>query len=176
MESSLTRMNTQETSKEQHNLNTSWRFWAHLPHDTDWTVKSYKDIYKMSTVEESIILFETIPEKMVKNCMLFVMKDGIQPLWEDPKNRNGGCFSYKINNKNVATTWKQLAYTVLGETLTVDPTHEPFINGITISPKKNFCIIKIWLSVCNYKNPSIIKVINDISPQGCLFKKHNPEY
>ena len=95
MESSVIRMNTQELSKEQHKLNSSWRFWAHLPHDTDWTVKSYKDIYKISTVEEAIVLFETIPEKMVKNCMLFIMKDGIQPLWEDPKNRNGGCFSYK---------------------------------------------------------------------------------
>ena len=30
--------------------------------------------------------------------MLFLMRDGIQPIWEDEKNRNGGCFSYKINN------------------------------------------------------------------------------
>jgi hypothetical protein len=104
------------------------------------------------------------------------MKDGIQPLWEDPKNRNGGCFSYKINNKTVATTWKQLAYSVLGENLTVNPAHEPLVNGITISPKKNFCIIKVWLSDCSNQNPVIIKEINDLSPQGCLFKKHNPEY
>ena len=177
MDSSAIRMNTQELSKEQyHKLNTSWRFWAHLPHDTDWTVKSYKDIYKISTVEEAIVLFETIPEKMVKNCMLFIMKDGIQPLWEDPKNRNGGCFSYKINNKSVATTWKHLAYSILGESLTVNPAHQPLVNGITISPKKNFCIIKVWLSDCSHQNPTIIKEINDLTPQGCLFKKHNPEY
>jgi hypothetical protein len=169
-------MNTQEISKEQHKLNNSWRFWAHLPHDTDWTLKSYKNIYKISTVEEAIVLFETIPEKMVKNCMLFVMKDGIQPLWEDPKNRNGGCFSYKISNKTVVNTWKQLAYTVLGETLTVNPSLNALVNGITISPKKNFCIIKVWLSDCSHQNPSIIREVSDIVPQGCLFKKHTPEY
>lgn len=176
MEASLNRMNTQELSKEHHNLNTSWRFWAHLPHDTDWTVKSYKNIYKISTVEEAIVLFETIPEKMVKNCMLFVMKDGIQPLWEDPRNRNGGCFSYKISNKTVVNTWKHLAYTVLGETLTINPSLGALVNGITISPKKNFCIIKVWLSDCTHQNPNIIREVGDIIPQGCLFKKHTPEY
>ena len=33
--------------------------------------------------------------------MLFVMRNGINPMWEDPKNKDGGCFSYKISNKNV---------------------------------------------------------------------------
>lgn len=176
MDVPITRMNTQELTNEQHKLKNSWRFWAHLPHDTDWTVKSYKNIYKLSTVEEAIVLFETIPEKMVKNCMLFIMKDGIQPLWEDPKNRNGGCFSYKISNKTVVNTWKQLAYTLIGENLAINQSHGSLINGITISPKKNFCIIKVWLSDCDHQNPNIIREVNDISAQGCLFKKHNPEY
>jgi hypothetical protein len=54
-----------------------------------------------------------------------------------------------------------LAYSVLGENLTVNPAHEPLVNGITISPKKNFCIIKVWLSDCSHQNPVIIKEIND---------------
>ena len=46
------------------------------------------------------------------------------------------------------------------------------INGITISPKKNFCIIKIWLSKCEYNNPDIITDIDGLVRQGCLFKRH----
>ena len=53
-----------------------------------------------------------------------------------------------------------------------DNSPEKVINGITISPKKNFCIIKIWLSNCNYQNPSIIIDNIGITSQGCLFKTH----
>ena len=175
MESSGTDMETQEPLKE-HKLISKWKMWAHLPHDIDWSLKSYKNIYDIDTVEKAIMLCETIPDQMVKNCMLFIMKDGIQPIWEDPKNRTGGCFSYKVGNKTVANTWKYLAYALVGETLVIDPKHNAIINGITISPKKNFCIIKIWLSTCSYQNPTIISEIKDISTHGCLFKQHVPEY
>ena len=50
------------------------------------------------------------------------------------------------------------------------------ITGLTISPKKNFCIIKIWLGDCNNQNPQDITYFNGIDAQGCLFKKHLPEY
>lgn len=157
-------------------IQNKWCLWAHLPHDTDWSLKSYKLIYKFDSIEEAVVLFETLPEQMVKNCMLFVMKEGIQPIWEDPKNREGGCFSYKVTNKNVVNTWKYLAYYLVGETLAIDPNKSKIINGITISPKKNFCIIKVWLSTCNYQNPNIINEVKDITSYGCLFKKHTPEY
>ena len=51
------------------------------------------------------------------------------------------------------------------------------VTGITISPKKNFCIIKIWMTDCTNQNPAIvINEIKGISSQGCIFKKHAPEY
>ena len=156
-----------------HKLHDEWTMWAHLPHDTDWTVKSYKKILTFNNVETIIALCETIPEKMVNNCMLFLMRKGIIPMWEDTKNKNGGCFSYKVSNKCVANVWKTLSYILVGESLTDDKKLRSLINGITISPKKNFCIIKIWLATCEYQNPTIIAEVNGgIMPQGCLFKKH----
>jgi translation initiation factor 4E len=88
-----------------HQLSDNWSLWAHLPHDTDWSINSYKKIYTFTTLEETIAITETLPESLVKNCMLFLMRDGIKPIWEDPKNRNGGCFSYKVSNKQVHTVW-----------------------------------------------------------------------
>ena len=158
---------------ELHKLSDEWTLWAHLPHDIDWTAKSYKKILTFNSVEAIIALCETIPEKMVNNCMLFLMRKGIVPMWEDTKNKNGGCFSYKVSNKCVAGVWKTLSYILVGETLTDDKKLRSLINGITISPKKNFCIIKIWLATCEYQNPTIINEVNGgIMPQGCLFKKH----
>ena len=75
--------------------------------------------------------------------MLFVMKKGIKPTWEDDANRDGGCFSYKINNKSVINVWTNLTYSLMGEELSENEGLRENVNGITISPKKNFCIIKI---------------------------------
>ena len=108
--------------------------------------------------------------------MLFVMRHGITPMWEDKRNKNGGCFSYKVVNKNVPDVWKQLFYLLCGETICVDPAYQKNINGITVSPKKNFCIIKIWLDTAQIQDPNIIVNIPNLIKQGCLFKKHEPEF
>ena len=58
---------------------------------------------------------------------------------------NGGCFSFKVNNSDVYKTWTQLSYLLTGETLSNNHKLQEKITGITISPKKTFCILKIWL-------------------------------
>jgi hypothetical protein len=160
-----------------HPLSDKWAMWAHLPHDTDWAINSYKKIITMDSVETAIATTETIPEILVKNCMLFLMRDGIKPIWEDPKNRSGGCFSYKIANKNVHEVWRDISYVLVGGTISPVQSFVTNVNGITISPKKNFCIIKIWMANCDNQNPNIVNPdIKGLSSNGCLFKKHTPEY
>ena len=158
-------------------LSKKWNLWAHLPHDTDWSTSSYKKIYTFTTVEETIAITETLPDPLIKNCMLFIMQDGIVPMWEDPKNRNGGCFSYKVSNKNVCDVWRELTYVLVGESVSSNAQFVNCITGITISPKKNFCIVKIWMTNCDHQNPAIVTTdVNWIVSQGCLFKKHSPEF
>ena len=166
----------EELETQPHTLFDKWVLWAHLPHDTDWTLKSYKKIMTFTTIEEVIALYQVLPDKLVKNCMLFLMREGITPTWEDEKNRNGGCFSFKISNKNVTSIWKRLSYVLTGETLSNDTKLLRAANGITISPKKSFCIIKIWMADCKHQNPGLLCAIPGLSIQGCLFKKHKPEY
>ena len=90
-----------ETETELHKLSDAWTLWAHLPHDTDWSLNSYNKVLTFENIEELITLNNTIPERMLKNCMLFMMKKGIKPIWEDSENREGGCFSYRIANKYI---------------------------------------------------------------------------
>jgi len=174
--STLQEIAMEEETTQPHALYDKWVLWAHLPHDTDWTLKSYKKIMVFTTMEEVIALYQALPEKLVKNCMLFLMREGITPTWEDKKNRNGGCFSFKIPNKAVTAIWKRLSYVLTGETISNDIKLLRAANGITISPKKSFCIIKIWISDCAHQNPRVISPIPGLSIQGCLFKKHKPKY
>ena len=178
MLSQHTTMETATSSIETfHQLANRWTLWAHLPHNTDWSITSYIPIATFTTVEDTLAVTETLPSILVENCMLFIMKEGIKPTWEDPKNRNGGCFSYKVSNKNVYKVWKDLTYVVAGETISKNTGFVSCVTGITISPKKNFCIIKIWMSTCTNQNPSIVTAdVKGLTAQGCLFKKHAPEY
>jgi hypothetical protein len=179
MESQHNTMTTETTTSVEsfHNLSDKWTLWAHLPHNTDWSMQSYIPISTFKTVEETIAVTETLPAILVENCMLFMMRDGIKPAWEDPKNRNGGCFSYKVSNKNVYKVWKDLTYVVVGGTISKQSGFVNCVTGITISPKKNFCIIKIWMTDCNNQNPATVTSdVKGLMPQGCLFKKHTPEY
>ena len=174
MSYSLPEMNTVKS----HMLNDKWTFYNHLPSEKDWTMSGYTVLCKdMDTVEHVLKLRESLPEKMIKYSMLFMMRSHITPLWEDKQNRNGGCFSYKVSNKNVYKVWKDLTYVVVGSSISKNVNFVNCVTGITISPKKNFCIIKIWMSSCEYQNPKIITTdIVNLSSHGSLFKKHVPEY
>ena len=37
----------------------------------------------IKSIEEMVALYSAIPEKLIKNCMMFVMREGIKPMWED---------------------------------------------------------------------------------------------
>jgi len=155
-----------------HKLNSEWCLWTHLPHDQIWSIDSYKNIYKFNTIEECKSILELLTENLIKNCMLFIMRNDIQPIWEDKKNINGGSYSYKILNKEVKDFWINLTYYLIGETLLNDNNIELNITGISVSPKKNFCIIKIWVDNCNYDNINIINKKLNIKDENCIFKKH----
>lgn len=155
-------------------LNNSWTLWAHLPQniDNNWSAENYIKLMTVNTIEESVSLIKNIPAILISNCMLFVMKNNIRPLWEEVENRNGGCFSYIVGNQHVNNVWKNVYYMTLGRTISSSQSFNDDICGITISPKKNFCIIKIWMTNCKHQEPMAISKESGLSFEGCLFKKH----
>ncbi|OUU26049.1 MAG: hypothetical protein CBB97_08775 [Candidatus Endolissoclinum sp. TMED37] len=168
----MTSIAVSEKQEIIHKLNSKWILWAHLPHNTDWSLKSYIKVYEINSVESIIKLINNIPDIMITNCMLFLMRDNINPTWEDPNNIDGGCFSFKITNNKVINIWKKLNYLITGETLSEKNEFMNNVNGITISPKKQFCIIKIWMKNLDYQSPSDIVNIEGLTISGCLFKRH----
>lgn len=127
-------------------LDDSYTLWLHNVFDNDWSINGYKKIYTFNTLEDGISLIENINSELVEKTMLFLMKNTIKPIWEDEKNYNGGCFSYKINNNFVYDVWKNISYRLIGNTINEDINIINNITGLSISPKKTYCIIKIWIS------------------------------
>ena len=164
-------------SQSLHALNDKWVLYHHLPSDKDWTLSGYAVLDKdICTVEHLCSLKDALPEKMIKYSMLFFMRNEIKPLWEDPKNRTGGCFSYKVFNKHVEQVWRDMMCLVAGERIVVEDVDNMCINGITISPKKNFCIVKIWICDLDHQDPKIIAHVDNLMRHGSVFTPTKPEH
>ena len=164
-----------------YNLNNNWTCWIHYQNDNIWTLDRYQNITTLATLKDAVLFIENLDDNIIKKTMLFFMKDSILPLWESEDNINGGCFSYKISNTNIVNIFKILLYKIIGNTLSSDENTSNNINGISISPKKNFCIIKIWMRnkniIANHdyssnKDPFNIHTIFNIEEQLCVFKEH----
>ena len=149
-----------------------WVLWAHLPHDTDWSLTSYIKVMDINYLEDLVMLQQVIPEKMVKNCMLFLMKKDVNPTWEDPKNREGGCFSFKIMNKNTFHSWNKLLISLVTNNISKNESFISSITGVTISPKKTFCIVKLWMDGVKFQSTTYLNNSDYLNPRGCLFKRH----
>ena len=154
-----------------HNLNDKWVLWFHDLDDTDWTINGYQRLANIDTIECFWKIFNSLEESIIQNSMFFLMRHNIQPIWEDKQNINGGCWSFKISKKDVYKAWTELSLHLLGENVTKDLKHTSNINGISISPKKNFSILKIWNK--NQETHNVLsKKIPNIFIYESIFKSH----
>ena len=101
------------------------------------------------------------------------MRKDIFPTWEDPDNRDGCCASFKVPLKDIKNVWLEIMSEIICENIHKDTKKKDIINGLSIAPKKEFNIIKIWFKE-NIKN--IEKYIHlkkyHITVENCRIKKN----
>ena len=125
-------------------LNDVWCLYFHDPYDMNWENSSYKFITTISSIDDFIQVFKSFNDLWSRG-MFFIMREHITPRWEDDDNKNGGCFSYKINKDELIDKLFDIISLVLGESLGINDLISHNINGISISPKKNYHIVRIWI-------------------------------
>jgi hypothetical protein len=109
--------------------------------DRNWKLDSYKKLFTISTISDFWKVFNNLELIGVNVTHLFLMRDGINPTWEDSANRTGGVCSFKVEMKDSEKIILDIAtYLALGKLSTI----KDDINGLSISPKNNWGIIKIW--------------------------------
>lgn len=153
----------------ENKLNDCWKLYYHLINNNEWSENSYVLLSKFDNLEKIIDHYKYIDEDICKKSMLFLMRSHIKPMWEDEHNINGACYSFKISNKIINNVWKNISFNCVSENLLQD--NESLINGISISPKKYFCILKIWI---NDKKYNKLKFVNDnLNNLEYIFKSNN---
>jgi hypothetical protein len=146
-------------------LDNEWTFYFHDPNNSNWEISSYIVVEKIKTVNEWIQVFHSFKNVWNKG-MFFLMKETIQPIWEHEYNKNGGCMSFKLWKTEVNDCWLDLTGKLITNSLLKEGSSDK-ISGISISPKRNYCIVRIWLidsvlsdaGLYNISVPSYSKII-----------------
>ena len=139
-------------------LKNKWTLWFHKVNDNNWSIENYLKIYEITTYYDILFILKYLDN--ITSGMFYLMKDDIIPNFEDIHNINGGYWSIRITKKESYEYWNQLIYYICIENITVSEEYEKKINGISISPKINNCIFKIWTS--DYKNMNNGYLRNDL--------------
>lgn len=124
-------------------LENEWTFYFHDPNNSNWEISSYIQVEKVKSLNEWMQVFHSFKDVWSKG-MFFLMKETIQPIWEHEYNKNGGCMSFKLWKAEVNDFWLELTGKLITNTLLKEGSSVK-ISGISISPKRNYCIIRIWL-------------------------------
>ena len=159
--------------RDDYKLQTSWILWNHKLNDNNWKNNSYKNIFEINNLYDYKFLENIITLQNLQNTMFFLLRKDIFPTWEDPDNRDGCCASFKVPLKDIKNIWIQLVIDIISENIHIDKNKYDIINGISIAPKKEFNIIKIWFKtdIKNIKE-SIQLYDHYINVDNCRLKKH----
>lgn len=136
-------MSEQTQTQEKHQLQDSWTIWFHKMYDNNWGIDSYKNIYTFSTIEDFWSVYNSIIPHM-RHGILFIMKEGIQPIWEDEQNLSGCSVSYIADDYE--NQWRELCIGLISNNLI---TSDNELNGISCCPKKQNFLLKLWMKNCN---------------------------
>ncbi len=133
-----------------------WTIYYH-PHfeiEKDFTsIDKFKIGKTVSTFAEFWAVFDEIGDDTLLDGYFYIMKEGYPPIWEDPKNIEGGTYTIRIQrdtvrskeNDPVKIYYTYAIATMLGQ-LAKDP--DNIIKGVRISNKnskmKKANIIHIW--------------------------------
>lgn len=126
-------------------LNDCWALYFHDPVNESWDSKSYKLLHTISTAQDWIKADKAFND-LWQEGMFFLMREHIEPMWEDPHNAQGGCLSFKVNKPEAREYWFQLGCKTIGEVLKKTMEDSQNVCGVSISPKRSFCILRVWLA------------------------------
>ena len=143
--------------KVDHSLNTPWKIWYHSITDNNWKNNSYKMVYQMNNLLDVNLVIDKIQSNHLQNSMFFIMRNDMFPTWEYVDNREGCCISFKIPGSDLKKHWDFILKEILTENIFTDKDKHLELNGFSISPKKEFNIIKFWLKNDNKNYDEFIK-------------------
>ncbi len=119
-----------------------WTLYFHSPEETKWTLNTFINLGSMTTWRDFWSIMEVLKTDSLSDGMFFMMRDPSPPLWESHQNIRGGCYSFRCQKKDASDIYLNYMIACMLGNISDDTSNK--INGLSISPKRGFNIIKIW--------------------------------
>lgn len=155
------------------NLESKWTLWFHKVNDNNWSLDSYSKVLDINTYYDLLFIIKELEN--ITSGMFFLMKEGIIPIYEDENNINGGYWSLRITKKEAFDFWQKIVYYLCMDNITENNFYKNKINGVSISPKINNCIFKIWNNnFKEIKTENMRKDLDFINWNDTFYLEHSP--
>jgi len=163
----------------QHRLDCTWTFYTDKKQFNNTTsegdyMSTLTNIGSFSSVEDFWGYYHKLqrPSRMQADTTYHLFKSGVNPIWEDPENINGGKWVINFSKQNrfifnIDLIWEDIVLGIVGETIDTDRD----ICGVVFSKREQIERIAIWNKDCsNEKNIEALKtnILNAISGGGMV--------
>lgn len=150
-----------------------WTLYFHESDDPSWGADSYKKIHAAGTWEGMGTLLRELGPTRIMGGVLKIMRGDTSPLWENKVNIRGGAYCLKIPRRTATEVFTRYVAAAAADCATINPA-ENHIVGVTISPKRGFCIIKLWnTNATAHKSPTEVVILHeDVRTSEILYRPH----
>ena len=82
------------------------------------------------------------PDELDKSSSIYLFKEEIKPVWEDPHNQGGGSLVLKFQKDKCNRIWENVLIALIRST----PEQVKKINGVRIKIRKDNAEIDVWVA------------------------------
>jgi hypothetical protein len=145
-----------------------WTLYFHSPEETKWTLNTFINLGSMKTWQQFWTVMDTLKTDSFSDGMFFLMRDPSPPLWESHHHIRGGCYSFRCQKKDAAEIYLNYSIASMLGGLSADPAN--LMNGISISPKRGFNIVKVWnTDAQKFSQPADLAAISTIREADIIY-------
>ncbi len=120
----------------------TWTLYFHSPEESKWTLTTFINLGSMTTWQDFWSVMNKLKVSTLADGMFFLMRDPVPPLWENFQNIRGGSYSFRLDKRDAGEGFISYAIALMTNKLATDSAN--IMNGMSITPKKNFNILKVW--------------------------------
>ena len=142
---------------------------------SNWTAADFKEICTLRSIDDVWTLERFIIDENRDLLLSYIviMKEGILPIWEDPQNKDGGCWSIKVDLADSLRYLFQFLVLMVSDEITVP---KQIVNGLSFSAKNSYnTIIQIWGNNRKYNHVRhLMPIIKDDNRFEVICRLHRP--
>jgi len=146
---------------EKHPLQNNWQLWYYKPDKSKHWADNQLSVTSFSTVEDFWALYNHIElaSNLQVGCDYSIFKNGIEPMWEDPRNKRGGRWVFAFGKKNVSAKeldemWLEVLLCLIGEGFGEESDQ---VCGAVINIRPKMDKIAIWTNDCK-SGQAVLKI------------------